>query len=90
MTAESQICSICDLDYDDCAHVIGRPYMGKFCYVTLIGIEAEEVSLVDDPADKDARVISYTENGQWINRMTLRPDDSVEGTTAGDQKQTGS
>jgi hypothetical protein len=72
MIVKSQICSICGEEYEDCKHVKGRPYMGKFCTVTLIPSQIDHVSLVDSPANKSCRVTKFSAEGGERNRMTWR------------------
>lgn len=70
MIVESQICSICADEYDDCGHVKGRPYMGEFCTVRLIPSKIDHVSIVKEPANKRCRVTSFSDEGGDRNRMT--------------------
>jgi hypothetical protein len=73
--AKYRECSICHSDYEECGHVKGRAYMGETCHVILAECELEEVSLVDDPADKRCRVTHFSNQGQSRNRMTWRLED---------------
>jgi hypothetical protein len=70
MIVDFQECSICQGDYDNCEHLIGKPYMGRFCYGILRNIAINHVSIVADPADKRCRVIRFTDDGVTRNRMT--------------------
>jgi hypothetical protein len=70
MIVDKQICSICSSDYEDCEHVKGRPYMGKFCMVRLIASKVDHVAMVHNPADKRCRVEKFSEEGGYRNRMT--------------------
>lgn len=54
-------CSICDQEYGECNHVAGRVYMGEMCTRVITQADLEEVSLVDKPANKLARIISITD-----------------------------
>jgi hypothetical protein len=70
MIVKNQICSICEGEYEDCEHVKGRPYMGKFCIVSLIPSAVDHVSIVDNPADKRCRILRFSAEGGYRNRMT--------------------
>ncbi|HEY6349661.1 MAG TPA: hypothetical protein VI636_09650 [Candidatus Angelobacter sp.] len=70
MIVKSQICSICEGEYEDCVHVKGRPYMGEFCTVRLIPSAVDHVAMVDKPANKRCRVFSFSDAGGQRNRMT--------------------
>ncbi|SRR6266849_1746330 len=76
MIVKSQICSICEKEYEDCEHVKGRPYMGKFCTITLIPCQIDHVSFVDSPANKSCRVTKFSADGGDRNRMTWRVEPS--------------
>lgn len=65
-------CSICKLDYDACDHVAGRAYMGEHCARILTEIKLQEVSIVDDPSNKHARVVSFVDGGVSRDCLTLR------------------
>jgi hypothetical protein len=65
-----QECSICGNEYEDCPHLKGKPYMGKFCYITARDVELDHVSIVDDPADKRCRITHFDDEGGKRNRMT--------------------
>ena len=73
-----QICSICQKDYDDCDHIVGRPYMGRLCSVIIKKWELEEVSIVDTPHDKRCRIIHFSDKPGKRNRMTWRIEKSEE------------
>jgi len=85
MIVSQQICSICGGEYEDCEHVKGRPYMGTFCTVTLIPSMVDHVAIVDNPANKICRVLRFSTEGGYRNRMTWRvePGENNEGTTEG-------
>lgn len=68
--ALKKTCSICNTNYDDCDHIKGRPYLGSLCYVTIEGCELEEVSIVDEPANKHCRMLTIEENGIVRDLMT--------------------
>ena len=80
MIVKSQICSICGEEYEDCEHVKGCPYMGKFCTVRLIASAVDHVALVDDPANKRCRILKFSAEGGYRNRMTwlIEPSDDAK------------
>lgn len=51
-------CSICGRDPRECPHVTGRKYDGKDCTRVVEDVELIEVSIVNQPAQPDARVQS--------------------------------
>lgn len=51
-------CSICGLDPEDCAHIVGRTYAGEVCYRIITQADVLEISLVGRPAQPDARIES--------------------------------
>jgi hypothetical protein len=66
-------CSICGKDYEECDHLKGKFYMGEMCCKIIKKFEPEEVSLVDNPANKMCRIITITnDNGENIDVLTLR------------------
>lgn len=67
-----QECSICGGDYDECDHLIGKPYMGKFCCIIARDISLDHVAIVKEPADKRCRVEKFSVEGGVRNRMTWR------------------
>lgn len=72
ITKESH-CSLCRDSYEKCIHIKGRAYMGEMCMEVLTECtKLEEVSIVDNPADKRCRATSYNENGITVDAMTLR------------------
>ena len=84
MIVRSQICSICGEEYEDCRHVKGRPYMGKFCTVKLIPSEVDHVSIVESPANKCCRVLKFSAEGGYRNRMTWRIEPGDADAKGGD------
>ena len=70
MIVKSQICSICGGEYEDCEHVKGRPYMGKLCTVRLIPSAVDHVAIVENPANKRCRIVKFSTDGGYRNRMT--------------------
>jgi hypothetical protein len=72
-------CSICDEEYGECNHVVGRPYMGQLCIRDIVEAEIEEASLVEKPANKKARGIYYTDTkGVRRDFLTWRVTSSTE------------
>jgi hypothetical protein len=65
-------CSICGQEYGECDHVVGRAYMGKMCTRELTDIEVTEVSLVEEPANKRARVLIIKEGGVTRDFLSWR------------------
>jgi len=74
MLVERFECSICGKTYADCEHIEGESYNGEFCNRVADEIGAmREVSIVDEPADKKARVMFFsTDDGMVRNRMTWK------------------
>jgi hypothetical protein len=72
MTAKRCEFSICGADYDECDHILGRPYMGKLCHRIIRAARIEEVSFVPDPANKHCRVYTIAENGVSRDVLTGR------------------
>lgn len=70
--SQARECSICGANYDDCAHVKGRAYMGQLCHTVIRTFSVEEVSLVEEPANKRCRVTHFSDSGKMRNRMTWR------------------
>lgn len=61
---ENSKCSICGKNYDECDHIVGKAYLGEFCYKIVDKIkEIKGVAIVNEPANKLARVITFTEKG---------------------------
>jgi hypothetical protein len=65
-------CSICDDDFQKCDHIKGRLYFGEMCYRIITEMELEEISFVDNPANKHCRVLTIELDGKTIDIMTLR------------------
>ena len=65
-------CSICNQKSGKCYHIKGKLYKGKLCTRVITDIQLEEVSLVENPANKHCRVLSIEQNGKVIDIMTLR------------------
>lgn len=75
MIVEKSKCSICGKEYGECDHIVGKPYMGEMCSRIIEEVkELQEISLVTEPANKRARIISITdEDGISRDIMTWRP-----------------
>jgi hypothetical protein len=67
---KKKTCSICNSDYEGCDHIKGRAYMGQLCTCIIEECELEEVSIVEDPANKHCRIMSITEGNFERNAMT--------------------
>lgn len=67
-------CSICGEPYGMCDHIKGKLYMGKMCQQLIHEIDLEEVSFVDNPADKTCRVISFSDGGKNYDVFTHREE----------------
>lgn len=65
-------CSICGEDYEECEHIKGKPYMGKMCVQEILKIDMQEVSVVDEPADKRCRIYSFSDEGGMRDILTWR------------------
>ena len=65
-------CSICNQKSGKCDHIKGKLYKGELCTKVITDIQLEEVSLVENPANKHCRVLSIEQNGKVIDIMTLR------------------
>ena len=72
LIAKSLECSICGCEYEDCDHLIGKPYMGQFCFAIPHGMKLNSASIVEKPDDKRCRVMDFSVEGGRRNRMTWR------------------
>jgi hypothetical protein len=82
-----QECSICHAEYEGCNHVVGMPYMGKFCRCILLDIEPDHVAMVKDPANKRCRIVYFSAEGGKRNRMTWRVEpDAIDDSADPDRK----
>lgn len=87
MVVRERRCSICSGDYDDCEHIAGVSYMGKFCCTIIEEAELQEVSIVECPSDKRCRILTAANGsmdqlgGAWHpppvmpSRPQIRPED---------------
>lgn len=73
-------CSICESNYDKCDHIKGRLYMGEMCYRIITEMELEEVSFVENPANKHCRVLTIEIDGKAIDILTLREKSTTANT----------
>ena len=83
MLIRSSECSICGEDYAECPHVVGRAYMGEPCCQIIHKAELDEVSIVENPANKHCRIISFSDGDVQRDPLTWRPvsiHDTEEGT----------
>jgi len=65
-------CSICKKKTGKCQHIKGKLYNGELCTRNITEMELEEVSLVENPANKHCRLLSVEQNGKKIDVLTLR------------------
>ncbi len=66
-------CSICGKEYGECEHIVGKAYMGKMCYKIVKEIkEIKEISIVEEPANKRARMLQFTDEGVTRDFMSWR------------------
>ena len=72
MIVRSQECSICGNEYEDCEHVIGRPYMGAMCHIIARELDVDHVAIVKNPSDKRCRIREFEVEGGVRNKMTWR------------------
>lgn len=74
-------CSICKLPLEDCNHIKGYVYMGDFCSEIIEKIESiDEISIVENPADKSCRILSFDKDGKSYDVFTHR---EIEKSTTG-------
>lgn len=64
MIVKSQECSICGKEYEDCDHLKGKPYMGKFCTMIIKEVEINHLAIVKNPADKSRRIYVLGKEGE--------------------------
>lgn len=74
LTKDSR-CSICNSIYGECNHVKGKAYMGRICAEIIEKADLQEVSLVDNPANRHARITSFGEGNRRTNYLTLRREE---------------
>ena len=71
-TVKSSECSICRKEYRDCDHIKGRIYNGEFCTRLINDADLNEVSVVEEPADKRCRALSFGEGNEMRDVITYR------------------
>jgi hypothetical protein len=69
---KSAKCSICEKEYGECEHIVGKVYMGQMCIKIIEKSVLTGISYVDEPANKMARTISFTDGGITRDFMTWR------------------
>lgn len=69
---EGATCSICGEDYEECDHMAGKAYMGKMCGQWVNKMRKAELSIVKEPASKQARVHTFSDSGVTRDFMTWR------------------
>lgn len=72
ITIKYSECSICGMEYGECEHVVGRAYMGEMCVRIIKDVELGEVSLVEDPANKRARMLVISDGTAKRDFLTWR------------------
>lgn len=81
LLVDREVCTICGSEYQECPHLVGKPYWGEFCFRHLTGVRVNHVSIVSEPANKTCRITDFSVDGGKRNRMTWR----VEPTTGNEQ-----
>ena len=64
-------CTICKSDYEECDHIKGKMYNGDICAREILEMELEEVSLVENPANKLCRQLKVEFDGKEVDTFTL-------------------
>lgn len=62
-------CSICKIDLMKCDHEPGKRYMGEFCTAVVKAMTLDEVSIVANPASKNARVTTIDNKDTLTGRV---------------------
>lgn len=83
MLAKRQQCSICRQDYDECDHVAGRAYLGRFCSMLPEDVSTDHVAIVESPADRRCRLTS-----QGVPGVGMRNLMTWEVSPGGDRNET--
>lgn len=68
---KKSICTICNSDYEQCDHIKGKLYMGELCVCEIHKMDLEEVSLVENPANKMCRQLEVDFDGKNVDTFTL-------------------
>lgn len=71
MTVRSE-CSICGKDPVICEHIPGKTYDGKVALMVAKDIQIDEISIVDDPMQKETYVIPYPLTVETLKRILPR------------------
>lgn len=78
-----RICSICGEEYDECTHLVGKPYQGEICHTFIAEIERiDHLAIVDNPANKNCRLVDFSVPGGKRNRMTWKIEPSSQKDSA--------
>jgi hypothetical protein len=87
MIVKKAECSICGEEYGECDHIKGRAYMGEQCVRNITEAELLESSIVDKPANKRCRIISFSDGGVMRDFLTWRviPRDSEKAAETSEQ-----
>lgn len=68
---KKSICAICKTDYEECYHIKGKMYNGELCVREIHEMDLEEVSLVENPANKLCRQLKISFEGKEVDTFTL-------------------
>jgi hypothetical protein len=71
-------CSICGNSFSKCNHVKGKLYMGELCCLIITQMDLEEISFVENPANKHCRVLTIEYDGRKIDVLTLREQITID------------
>lgn len=72
-------CSICGKPTSECSHLRGRPYMGQLCEFIHRQPHGDHVALVEVPADKRCRMVSFKTKDGHRDRITWQLTPYKEG-----------
>lgn len=86
LIVSKSICSICDLDYEDCLHIVGKAYWGEFCFRRLKEFEPNHIAIVENPASKECRATHISVEGGKRNQMTWRVEPSASADKSTEEK----
>lgn len=70
----SSRCTICGCEYGSCDHLKGLPYMGEICAREITKTRIQEISIVNDPANRHARMIAMEIDGVKRDMLTWREE----------------
>ena len=76
MLVKHQECSICGREYEDCEHLKGKPYMGKFCRIIVRDAAIDHAAIVENPTDKRCRIMNLEVDGVRRNKMSWRIEEN--------------